>query len=168
MHSRLSILKNIQRGITYVEVLVSVSITAILVGALMNVIGTAISVSEEVRNDNDLMQQAHFAMQHMVSITGRTRLLLLPQVDKPATNWPENIREETVPPSPPIGDSTLATAVLAVTLPEDIDLDGDGFPDADDDEDGLIDEDLPEDIHNDFSAGIYLIDDGGNGTSVEV
>ena len=164
MHSRFSTFKIIQRGITYIEVLVSVSITAILVGALMNVIGTATSVSEEVRKDNDLMQQAHFAVQHMVSVTGRTRLLLLPQVDKPATNWPENIREETVPPSPPIGDSTLATAVLAITLPEDIDLDGDGFPDADDDEDGLIDEDLPADVHNDSSAGIYLIDDGGDGT----
>lgn len=164
MYFRISIVKNFQYGFTYVELLVSVTITAILVGSLMNVIHTATSVNKKVKNDNDLQQQAHFAMQQMVSITGRSRLLLLPQADKPATNWPENIREETVPPSPPIGDSTLATAVLAVTLPEDIDLDGDGFPDADDDEDGLIDEDLPADIHNDSSAGIYLIDDGGDGT----
>ena len=33
----------------------------------------------------------------------------------------------------------------------------------DDDEDGLIDEDLPNDICNDFAPGIYLIDDDGDG-----
>ena len=153
-----------QRGISYVEALITVTITAILVGGLMGVISTATNINEDVKNDNDLVQQAHFAMERMVSITSKTRNLLLPQADKSYTNWPENIREETVPASPPIGDSTLATAVLAVTLPEDIDLDKDGFPDADDDEDGLIDEDPPADIHNDSSAGIYLIDDGGDGT----
>ena len=121
MHSRLNITNNFQRGYSYVEVLISVIITAILVGALMNVIGTATNVSEEVRNDNDLLQQTHFAMEHMVSVTSRTRKLLLPQVDKPASNWPEHIREETVPASPPIGDSTLATAVL-VPPPVDVAL----------------------------------------------
>ena len=75
----------------------------------------------------------------------------MPLKDNPNTNWPEHIREQTVPPSPPIGDSTLATAVLAVTLPAYVDLDNDGFPDADDDRDGLIDEDLPNDNHHDFS-----------------
>ncbi len=163
MHSRLKNTNIFQRGFTYVEALISVIITAILVGALMNVIGIATNVSEEVRNDNDLLQQTHFAMERMVSITSRTRNLLLPYADKPASNWPEHIREETVPASPPIGDSVKATAVLAVTLPADIDLDGDGFPDADDDEDGLIDEDLPNDICNDFAPGIYLIDDDGDG-----
>ena len=163
MHSRITIVKRFQHGITYVEVLVSVTITAILVGALMNVIGIATNVSEEVRNDNDLMQQVHYAIQQMVSNTSRTRKLLLPLEDNPTSNWPEHIREETVPPSPPIGSSVKATAVLAVTLPADIDLDGDGFPDADDDEDGLIDEDLPNDIHHDFFPGIMLIDDDGDG-----
>ena len=163
MYFRLNSVKNFQYGFTYVEVLVSVTITAILVGSLMGVINTATSVNKKVNSDNDFQQQAHFAMQHMVNVTGRTRKLLLPQVDKPASNWPENIREETVPPSPPIGDSIKATAVLAVTLPEDIDLNGDGFPDADDDQDGLIDEDLPDDVSNDSTPGIYLIDDDGDG-----
>ena len=156
--------KSTQYGISYVEAVITVAITIILVGGLMGVVGTATDLYEDIKNDNDLVQQAHFAMERMVSVTSRTNNLLLPQVDKPTTNWPENIREETVPASPPIGDSTLATAVLAITLPRDIDLNGDGFPDADDDKDGLIDEDPPADIHNDSSAGIYLIDDGGNGT----
>ena len=163
MHSRITIIKRFQHGITYVEVLVSVTITAILVGALMNVIGTATNVSEEVRNDNDLMQQVHFAMQQMVSITSRSRKLLLPLADKPATNWPEHIREETVPPSPPIGDSVKATAVLSVLLPVDVDLDGDGIPDADNDRDGAIDEDLYQDMNRDGVAGVKGIDDGGDG-----
>lgn len=88
---------------------------------------------------------------------------MLPMRDKPASNWPENIREQTVPASAPIGDSTLATAVLAVTLPAFVDLDQDGYPDADDDEDGRIDEDLPNDITHDFAPGIIGIDDDGDG-----
>ncbi len=54
--------------------------------------------------------------------------------------------------------------MLAVTLPADVDLDNDGYPDADDDADGLIDEDLPNDIHHDFFPGIMLIDDDGDGS----
>jgi hypothetical protein len=88
----------------------------------------------------------------------------LPLPDNPNTNWPENIREQTIPPSAPIGSSTFASAVLAVTLPEYVDLDADGFADADDDRDGRIDEDLPNDIHHDFEPGISLIDDDGDGS----
>ena len=152
-----------QKGISYVEAIITVTITAILVTGLMGVVGTATDINEDVKNDNDLVQQVNYAMQRMVSITRRSRKLLLPQNDKPASNWPEHIREQTIPPSPPIGDSTFATAVLAVTLPADIDLDKDGYPDADDDRDGLIDEDLPNDNNHDFLPGIMLIDDDGDG-----
>jgi hypothetical protein len=102
-------------------------------------------------------------MDQMVNAVGQTRLLLLPLDDKPFSNWRENVREETVPPSPPEGSSTKATAVLAVTQSLRVDLDGDGTPDADNDGDGRIDEDPPDDMHNDFGAGVYLIDDDGDG-----
>jgi hypothetical protein len=131
---------------------------------LGGVAGLATTTQDAVHERNVLTRQARFAMEQMVRTVSHSRLLLLPQNDMPASNWPEHIREQTVPPSPPIGDSTFATAVLAVTLPAYSDLDADGFPDADDDRDGLIDEDLGEDIHYDFAPGIYLIDDGGNGT----
>ena len=155
--------KGIQSGLSYIETLITVTITAILVGGLMGVVGTATDINETVQSDNNLIQQANYAMQRMVSATRRTRKLLLPQNDKAATNWPEHIREQTIPPSIPIGDSTFATAVLAVTLPGDVDLDKDGFADADDDRDNLIDEDPPIDNHHDFSPGIMLIDDDGDG-----
>ncbi len=68
-----------------------------------------------------------------------------------------------MPASPPVGSSTLATAVLAVTLPAYSDLDFDGFPDADNDRDGRIDEDPGGDTSKDLIGGLYLIDDDGDG-----
>ena len=152
-----------QQGFTYIEMMLSVTITAIVMLALMGVVNTASETGDQVRERNHLTRQARFALQRMVRFAGHSRLLMLPLRDKPATNWPENIREQTIPPSPPVGDSTFASAVLAVTLPAFVDLDQDGFADADDDEDGLIDEDLPNDNTHDFAPGIMLIDDDGDG-----
>ena len=143
--------------------MITVAVAALIVLGLSGVVGQALQSQESVSETNKMMRAARFAMQRMISSVGHSRKLLLPQRDKPASNWPENIREQTVPPSAPIGDSTLATAVLAVTLPANVDLDSNGIADADNDGDGLIDEDLPGDSHNDSAAGLYLIDDGGNG-----
>ena len=152
-----------QSGFTLVEMLLTVTITGMIMLALMGLMNTATESSDTVRTRNDLIRETRFALTRMVKNVSESRLLLLPQRDKPLTNWPEHIREQTVPASAPIGDSTLATAVLAVTMPAYIDLDANSVPDADNDGDGLLDEDLPEDIHNDSAAGIYLIDDWGNG-----
>ena len=151
------------RGFTYVEMMLALAIAALIVAGLSGVVGQALQSQDAVTQSNRLTRDARFAMQRMLQSIGHSRRLLLPEVDDPATNYPENIREQTLPPSPPIGDSTLATAVLAVTLPAYFDLDGNGIPDADNDGDGLLDEDLPADSHNDFGPGIYLIDDDGNG-----
>jgi hypothetical protein len=132
--------------------------------ALMDVVNTATDSSDTVTSRNKLNREARFALNRMIDMAGRSPRLLLPFNDNPATNWPENLREQTIPPSAPIGDSTFATAVLAVTLPHHIDLDQDGTPDADDDGDGLFDEDLPNDAQHDFFPGIMLIDDDGDGT----
>ena len=102
-------------------------------------------------------------MDQMVRAVANSRRLLLPLADNSNTDWSEHIREQTVPVSPPIGSSTLATAVLAVTLSEAIDLDADGIPDADNDGDGRIDEDLSDDQTADNAPGIVLIDDDGDG-----
>ncbi|MCP4208938.1 MAG: hypothetical protein GY767_18065, partial [Shimia sp.] len=142
----------------------ALAMTAVLLVSFSGLMGRALQSQDTVRNKNKLLREADFAMQRMIRMVGHSRLILLPMNDKSLSNWPENIREETVPPSAPIGDSTLATAVLAVTLPADVDLNSDGIPDADDDGDGLIDEDLPNDIHYDFASGIALIDDNGDGS----
>lgn len=150
-------------GISYLEVMLTVAISALLMAGLMGVVNTATLTADDVGQRNLLAREARFAMREMVSNVARTRRLLLPLADNPATDWPEQIREQTVPPSPPIGSSTLATAVLAVTLPADIDLDADGIADADDDGDGALDEDLPGDAGNDGQPGIPGIDDNGDG-----
>lgn len=152
-----------QAGFTLIELMVAVVLAALLLAATNGIVSNALGTEDLVGERNDLMQDARFAMQRMVQATGNSRHLLLPLADKPASNWPENIREQTIPASPPVGDSTFATAVLAVALPEYVDLDHDGFPDADDDQDGLIDEDLPNDAQHDFLPGIMLIDDDGDG-----
>ena len=151
-------------GYTLVEVLIALALSTILFAGLGSVIGQVLETRETVHENNDLTQQAHFAMQQMVRAVSRTRRLMLPLDNSANTNWPDNIREEKVPPSTPVGDSTLATAVLAVTLDPAQDLDGDGTPDADNDGDGRIDEDLPQDTTFDNAPGIVLIDDMGDGT----
>lgn len=150
-------------GFTLIELLVALGLAALILAGTRGLIENALGTDAVVAERNRLQVDARFAMQQMVRAVSETRHLMLPQPDKPDTNWRENVREETVPASPPEGDSTKATAVLAVTLSLDVDLDADGFPDADNDRDGRIDEDLPPDVANDFDPGIHLIDDGGNG-----
>ncbi len=152
-----------QFGITYVELLAAVTIAALLTIGLMGVVSEALQSRDIVSEQNDLNRQARFALQRMVRSVSHSRLLLLPHNDKPWSNWRENIREETVPPTVPTDDSSKYTAVLAVTLPHYVDHDNDSFPDADNDRDGRIDEDLPNDWNYDSAPGIYLIDDDGDG-----
>ncbi|MDJ0833728.1 MAG: hypothetical protein QNJ69_09425 [Gammaproteobacteria bacterium] len=151
-------------GFSYIELLLAVAIGTILMGALIGVVYTASESQDDVEQRNKLTSDARFAMNRMLDMLGRSDHLMLPLRDNPDTNWPEHIREQTRPPSPPIGSSTLATAVLAFALPKDIDANNDGFPDADNDKDGKIDEDLPTDNNNDGEDGILGIDDDGDGS----
>lgn len=151
-------------GFSYIELMLAVTIAALLMAGLGGVVSQALQSQSVVQEKNQLTREARFAMQQMVRNIRFSRHLILPLNDNPATDWPENIREQTVPASPPIGSSTLATAVLAITLPSYVDLDDNGLPDIDDDGDGLVDEDLPNDTQHDFANGIMLIDDDGDGS----
>lgn len=150
-------------GFTILELLISLAIAALLLTAMAGLVDTALNTRDDTRRGNDALQDARFAMQRMVSATRATERLLLPLADNPNTNWRENVREQTVPASPPEGDSTLATAVLAVTLDPDADLDEDGIKDGDNDKDGRIDEDPGDDSTNDLAPGVVGIDDDGDG-----
>jgi len=152
-----------QSGFTLVEMLIAISLAAILIAGLNGVIGQALSIQNSVSEKNDLTQQARFAMEQMMRAVSSSRMLLLPMADKPATTFVENIREQTIPASAPPPGSLYGTAVLALTLPAYFDLDGNGIPDADNDGDGRLDEDLPADTTNDGKPGITGIDDDGNG-----
>jgi prepilin-type N-terminal cleavage/methylation domain-containing protein len=151
-------------GFTLIEFLVSIVLGALIVTVISSVVSQLSDSRLLVQERGRLTQDAHFAMTRMIRAVRQSRHLILPQPDKPVTDWRENVREETIPASPPEGSSTKATAVLAVSLNAVVDLDADGFPDADNDRDGLIDEDYPADMVFDLSPGIYQIDDGGDGS----
>jgi len=152
-----------QSGFTLIELLVSVILSALLIIGLGDIVGLAVETQAVVGEKNNLTRQAGFAMQQMVHAASHSRRLMLPMPDKTATVMVENIREQTHPPSAPPAGSSLASAVLAVTLPAYFDLDGNGIADADNDADGLFDEDLPADTSNDAKPGIIGIDDDGDG-----
>ena len=152
-----------QFAFTLVELLTALALAALILTATTGLVNNVLSTDQVVAERNRLQSEAKFAMDRMVRATNHSPKLLLPFPNNPYTNWPENIREQTIPASPPVGSSTFSTAVLAVALPHYVDLDANGFPDADNDADGQIDEDLPEDIHNDFGSGIRQIDDDGDG-----
>lgn len=160
---RSSAAHRLQAGYTLVEILAAVAISAVLVSGLVGVVSGALAARQDSDERNALARDARFAMERMVRAVSRSPRLLLPLADRPATNWREHVREQSIPPAPPEGDSTFATAVLAVTQAWDVDLDSDGFPDADNDKDGSIDEDLPNDNQLDWAPGIVGIDDDGDG-----
>ena len=158
----------VQAGYALIELVVSVAIAAMLLAGLQQLLGAGMSALEMVEVRTDLARQGRFAMARMVTAVRGSDRLLIPLADDLATDFDENVREETVPASPPQGSSVLATAVLAVTLNRAQDLDANGIPDADNDGDGRFDEDLPADTQNDGKPGIRDIDDNGNGFKDDV
>ena len=151
------------QGFTLVETMISLAIGAVLLASLADVVAHALRSTEAVQRQHQLTTEAQFALRRMVNAVGVTHRLLLPAPDSPGTSWSEHIRDQTIPPSAPETGSVWASAVLAVTQSYSADLDGDGFADADNDRDGRIDEDWPNDIHLDFTSGIKGIDDDGDG-----
>lgn len=152
-----------QAGVTLVELLVTLTVGALLLVGFQQLFSTALTINNAQREEAELLRQARFAMSRIVETARSSPILLVPTQDRAGTNWPENIREQTVPASPPVGDSVLATAVLAVTMPASWDIDQDGIADADNDGDGRVDEDWPDDITNDGEPGVRLVDDNGDG-----
>ena len=154
-------------GFSYIELMIAMAMASAIILGLSGVVGQTLHSQSVVHAKNTITHDANFAMQRMTRATLHSTHLLLPLNDNPNTNWPEHIREQTIPATPPIGSSTLATAVLAITLAHDVDRDYNGIPDADNDGDGLFDEDLPGDNTNDIAQGILNIDDDGDGLGDE-
>lgn len=138
-----------QRGLTLVELTVSLVIGALIVGALVNVASGALAVREQVRTREDALEEARYAMERMVRAAQGTARLMVPLADNPATGHDESQREP---------------GVLAVTLDPAIDRDANGIADADNDGDGRIDEDPGDDATNDGAHGVVGIDDDNDGT----
>ena len=75
-------------GYSLVEVLMALTLGALVLIGLNSVAGVAFTTYETVSEKEDLTGQARFAMDQMVRTVSRSRLLILPQHDKLATNWP--------------------------------------------------------------------------------
>ena len=95
-----------QAGFTIVELLTAVALAALIFAAISGLVNNVFYASDTVDERNRLLQQARFAMDRIVRATSHSPKLLLPFPDNPGTDWPENIREQTIPASPPVGSST--------------------------------------------------------------
>ena len=154
-----------QRGISQAELLASLAIAAILMAAVGTAMYQSMNAWSASNERNELNRQAQLAMQRITAAVLGTKHLLIPLAENPATAWSESIRD-----------------VLAVTLDPTLDRDGDGFADADNDEDGQsgedpvngtdddgdgsIDEDIPAHMVG-GAQGVPFQDDDGDGKTNE-
>lgn len=152
-----------QAGFTLVELLIATALAALLLTSIAGVAGRAFDSRSLVEERLGQQREARFALERMTMAIAKTAHLVVPLADTPSTPWRENVREQTNPASPPESGSAFATAVLAVTIAADLDLDGNGVMDADNDKDGLIDEDVGADMNNDDRPGLFALDDDGDG-----
>ncbi|MCP5202518.1 MAG: prepilin-type N-terminal cleavage/methylation domain-containing protein [Gammaproteobacteria bacterium] len=147
-----------QAGYSFVEILVTAALAAIVLAGLSGV-STTLARSRTVHQATaERLEQAQFALADMTGALRRSSRLVLPLADDPATAWAENPRQETVGAGDP-------GAVLAFALDASVDRNGDGYADADNDHDGRVDEDWPADMNDDGVNGIGGIDDNGNGSA---
>ena len=134
-------------GFTLVELLITLAIVAVVLTALSGVTNNVMTLWDSNRARTELLYQANLAMDRMVTAVSHANRLLIPLAENPDTPYNESQRK-----------------ILAVTLDPLQDSDGDGFADADNDHDGLVDEDIPPDNTNDHRAGIRDVDDDGDGS----
>jgi hypothetical protein len=150
------------RGNTLVELLVALTLGALVMLGLARAVRGGI-VSEAERGEQaTLATDVQFALERMTAAVRGTELLIVPFADDPRTGADEAVREQSVPT---VG---ALTAVLAVALPPTLDRNGDGTADADNDGDGRIDEDHGGDSTSDGATGIAGIDDDNDGVVDEM
>ncbi len=129
-------------GFTLLELLAVLAGGALLLVGLSGVVGRALQAWDVTREQTELTRRGRFALDRMISATNGTTRLFIPAPDNTATAYDESMRD-----------------VLAVLLDPTLDRNRDGFADADNDKDGLVDEDLGVDSTNDGAPGIVGVDD---------
>ncbi len=153
--------RRLSAGFSLIELLFVLAISGLLLAGMQGMIGTVLKTEDAIGLRNDSLQQARYAMQQMLNAVRKTRRLMLPLGENPATAWSESVRD-----------------VLAVTLDPSLDRDKDDWADGNNDKDFLdlnnngtrnageperIDEDPGGDLSWDLAAGIIGIDDDGDG-----
>ena len=134
------------QGFTLVELLVTIVIASLIMVAIGRVVGETLYLYATTIARQELTREASFAMSRLTAAVRGAEYLFIPLDENPSTVWSESVRE-----------------VLALSLNPAVDRDQDGVADADDDGDGLVDEDLKDDNNRDLAAGIVGIDDNGDG-----
>ena len=135
------------RGFSLVELVASLAIGTLILAALSGIATQATRTREEMDASSELQQQAQFAMERMVRTARSPARVFVPRRENAGTAYSESVRN-----------------VLAMSLDPSLDRDGNGFADADNDQDGRIDEDFGDDSTNDGAAGVVGIDDDGDGS----
>jgi prepilin-type N-terminal cleavage/methylation domain-containing protein len=148
------------RGYTLIELLIAMSLAALVVVGLTRAVRGGLAAEAERAEREALAAGAQYALERMAAAVRETSLLMLPLPDHRSTPGNEALREQSVPAQ---AGQAWSTAVLAVALPRDRDRNADGVSDADNDGDGRFDEDHRTDSSDDGRAGIYGIDDDNDG-----
>lgn len=138
-----------EHGLSLVEVLVATALLSILVLGLGDVSFSTLALRDELADRNRAVADAQFALERISEALAASPTLLLPRADDPTSPTEENVR---------------TPGLLAVRLDPTLDLDRDGFADADNDKDGRVDEDWPADASFDGKPGLFGLDDSADGT----
>jgi prepilin-type N-terminal cleavage/methylation domain-containing protein len=117
---RKSLSVNDSFGFTLLELLISIAILSIIMIGLQQVMGTALSAHRRTTEKTELLAQARYAMERMVMFVQETDQIEVPSVDRLVVNERliDTYRNDT-------------QFYLA---------EGDGYLDADNDQDGLVNE----------------------------
>jgi len=111
-------------GFTLFELIISIAILSIIMVGLHQAMGTSISAYDRVKDKQELLAQGRFAMERMV--------MFVQETDHVAK--PDDVDQEILEVSERMID-TCDNGTLGY------DIDGDGLKDADNDSDGLVNED---------------------------
>lgn len=130
-----------QQGLALAELLVAAAIGALLMLTLAGTLDGVRQTDTQLAGRALLQRDARLALARMAGMVEGSRRLLVP-----------------------LETTTATGGVLAVALPPGLDRNSDGFADADNDHNGIPDDDLPADATRDGAAGIKGIDDDGDGS----
>lgn len=131
-----------EAGLSLIELMITIAISSIIILPVGGGMVQAINAWQYGSERSQLMYEANFALDRISDTVRSSRHLLYPLGR--------------------IADNTVVNS-LAVCLDPTLDLNNDGFADADNDHDGLVDEDLGPDANFDGHPGILGVDDNNDG-----